>query len=39
MREVSSLQALVKPGEVSTCVGGGTKKLSKARWAGLGALL
>ena len=27
MREVVSLEAPVKPGEVSACVGGGTKEL------------
>ena len=35
---IMSLEAPVKPGEDTACVGGGTKGLSKACWAGLGAL-
>ena len=38
MREVLSLEAPVKPGEVTACVAGGTKRLSKKYWAGLGDL-
>ena len=38
MREVLSLEAPVKPGEVSACLEGATKELSKAFRAGLGAL-
>ena len=38
IREVASLDVLVILGEVTACVGGGTKRLSKAYWAGLGAL-
>ena len=30
IREVASLEALVMIGEVTTCVGGGTKELSEA---------
>ena len=37
IREVASLDMLVILGLVTTCVGGGTKELSKACAVGLGA--
>ena len=30
MREVLSLETLIKPGEVNACVGGGTRGLAEA---------
>ena len=37
MREVVSLDMLVVMGEVTICVGGGTKEVSEACLVGLGA--
>ena len=39
IREVASLEALVMLGEVTACVGGGTKEESEACRVGLGAPL